>query len=33
MKYVVTAWFWLVFLLTAPVLFTLGLVLFLATSR
>jgi 1-acyl-sn-glycerol-3-phosphate acyltransferase len=29
MKYVLTAWFWLVFLLTAPVLFTLGLVLFL----
>jgi 1-acyl-sn-glycerol-3-phosphate acyltransferase len=29
MKYVVTAWFWLLFLLTAPVLFTLGLVLFL----
>ena len=29
MKYVVTVWFWLVFLLTAPVLFTLGLVLFL----
>ncbi|MFL5356967.1 lysophospholipid acyltransferase family protein [Archangium sp.] len=29
MKYVVTVWFWLVFLLTAPVLFALGLVLFL----
>ncbi|HZH79184.1 MAG TPA: lysophospholipid acyltransferase family protein [Archangium sp.] len=29
MKYVVTVCFWLVFLLTAPVLFTLGLVLFL----
>ncbi|QRN96424.1 1-acyl-sn-glycerol-3-phosphate acyltransferase [Archangium violaceum] len=29
MKYAVTLWFWLVFLVTAPVLFTLGLVLFL----
>jgi 1-acyl-sn-glycerol-3-phosphate acyltransferase len=29
MKYAVTAWFWLLFLTTAPVLFVLGLVLFL----
>jgi 1-acyl-sn-glycerol-3-phosphate acyltransferase len=29
MKYAVTAWFWFLFLTTAPVLFVLGLVLFL----
>lgn len=31
MKYAVTLWFWLVFALTAPVLFTLGAVLLLVT--
>lgn len=31
MKYLVTVWFWLIFLLTAPLLFTLGAVLLLVT--
>ncbi|MFY2562424.1 lysophospholipid acyltransferase family protein [Corallococcus terminator] len=31
MKYLVTVWFWVVFLLTAPVLFTLGALLLLVT--
>ncbi|NMO17353.1 1-acyl-sn-glycerol-3-phosphate acyltransferase [Pyxidicoccus fallax] len=31
MKYAVTLWFWLVFLLTAPVLFTLGALLLVVT--